>query len=127
MTSAAHTKGTNQMKTIVTTLTAATLALSGCATAPEQIAANYVSPTAYSGHTCSQLNAEAQQINARLASATGQQAQQANSDATMTAVALILFWPAAFFIGGNDQAPAIAQMRGEAQAIQSAAIARGCR
>jgi hypothetical protein len=42
-------------------------------------------------------------------------------------VALILFWPAAFFIGGNDQAPAIAQMRGEAQAIQSAAIARGCR
>jgi uncharacterized protein YceK len=126
MTSAAHTKGTSQMKTTAITLVAA-LALSGCATAPEQIAANYVSPTAYSGHTCSQLNAEAQQINARLASATGQQAQQANSDATMTAVALILFWPAAFFIGGNDQAPAIAQMRGEAQAIQSAAIARGCR
>jgi len=44
----------------------------------------------------------------------------------MTAVALILFWPAAFAIGGNDQAPAIAQMRGEAQAIQSAAVARGC-
>ena len=33
---------------------------------------------------------------------------------------------AAFWIGGNDQGPAIAQMRGEAQAIQSAAIARGC-
>jgi len=31
-----------------------------------------------------------------------------------------------FIIGGNDQAPAIAQMRGEAQAIQSAAVARGC-
>ena len=115
------------MKTIVATLTAATLALAGCATAPEQIAANYVSPAAYSDQTCSQLNAQAQQINARLASATGQQAQQANSDAAMTAVALVLFWPAAFFIGGNDQAPAIAQMRGEAQAIQSAAIARGCR
>jgi hypothetical protein len=44
----------------------------------------------------------------------------------MTAVALILFWPAAFAIGGNDQSPAIAQMRGEAEAIQSAAVARGC-
>ena len=106
---------------------AATLALAGCATAPEQIAANYVSPTAYSGQTCSQLNAQAQQLNARLATATGQQTQQANNDAAMTAVALVLFWPAAFWIGGNDQGPAIAQMRGEAQAIQSAAIAQGCR
>jgi len=115
------------MKTIVTTLTAAaTLALAGCATAPEQIAAAYVSPVAFSGQTCGQLNAQAQQLNARLASATGQQTQQANNDAAMTAVALVLFWPAAFWIGGNDQGPAIAQMRGEAQAIQSAAIARGC-
>jgi len=105
---------------------AATLALAGCATAPDQIAANYVSPVVFSGQTCGQLNAQAQQLNARLASATGQQAQQANSDAAMTAVALVLFWPAAFFIGGNDQGPAIAQMRGEAEAIQSAAIARGC-
>jgi len=31
-----------------------------------------------------------------------------------------------FFIGGNDQAPAIAQMRGEAEAVRAAAIARGC-
>ena len=112
------------MKIAITT--AATLALAGCATAPDQIAANYVSPVVFSGQTCGQLNAQAQQLNARLASATGQQAQQANSDAAMTAVALVLFWPAAFFIGGNDQGPAIAQMRGEAEAIQSAAIARGC-
>ena len=107
------------MKTIIAITAAATLALAGCKTAPDQIAAAYVSQTAYTGQTCGQLNA-------RLASATGQQAQQANSDAEMTAIALILFWPAAFWIGGNDQSPAIAQMRGEAEAIQSAAIARGC-
>ena len=110
----------------ITITIAATLALAGCATAPDQIAANYVSPVAFSGQTCGQLNAQAQQINARLATATGQQTQQANNDATMTAVALVLFWPAAFFIGGNDQGPAIAQMRGEAEAIRTAAIARGC-
>ena len=114
------------MKTIIAITAAATLALAGCATAPDQIAAAYVSPTAYTGQTCGQLNAQAQHLTARLESATGQQAQQANSDAEMTAIALILFWPAAFWIGGNDQSPAIAQMRGEAEAIQSAAIARGC-
>jgi len=113
------------MKTITITL-AATLALAGCATAPDQIAAAYVSPTAYSGQTCSQLNAAAVRINARLMTATGQQAEQANNDAAMTAVALVLFWPAAFWIGGNDQAPSIAQMRGESQAILDAAISRGC-
>jgi len=114
------------MKTMITLTAAATLALAGCATSPDQIAANYVSPMQYSGQTCGQLNAQAQHLTARLESATGQQAQQANSDAEMTAIALILFWPAAFWIGGNDQSPAIAQMRGEAEAIQSAAIARGC-
>jgi starvation-inducible outer membrane lipoprotein len=106
---------------------AATLALAGCATAPDQIAAAYVSPVAFSGQTCAQLNAQAQQLNARLATATGQQTQQASNDAALTAVALVLFWPAALFIGGNDQGSAIAQMRGEAQAIQAAAVARGCR
>ena len=105
---------------------AATLALAGCATAPEQIAAAYVSPVAFSGQTCGQLNAQAQQLNARLATATGQQTQQANNDAAMTAVALVLFWPAAFWIGGNDQGAAIAQMRGEFEAIRTAAIQRGC-
>jgi hypothetical protein len=114
------------MKTIIALTAAATLALAGCATAPDQITASYVSPTAFSGQTCGQLNAQAQRLNARLMTATGQQTQQANNDAAMTAVALVLFWPAAFWIGGNDQSPAIAQMRGEAEAIRTAAIARGC-
>jgi len=114
------------MKNPIAIAIAATLTLSACATAPDQIAANDVSPTQYSGMSCSQLNGEAQRINSRLATATGQQDQQANNDAAVTAVALILFWPAAFFIGGNDQEPAIAQMRGEAEAIQAAALSRGC-
>ena len=105
---------------------AATLALSACATAPDQIAANYVSPTLFAGMSCGQLTSEAQRLNSRLATATGQQAQQANADAATTAIALLVFWPAALFVGGNDQAPAIAQMRGEADALQAAAQTRGC-
>ena len=114
--------------TITKSITALTLAatMAGCAATPDSIPAAYVSPTAYNGQSCSQLNAAAAQLNARLATATGQQTEQANNDAAMTAVSLILFWPAAFFIGGNDQSPAIAQMRGEAEAIRSAAMNRGC-
>ena len=114
--------------TILKTITALTAAasISACAASPESIAPAYVSPTAYSGQTCGQLNVAAAQLNARLATATGQQAKQASNDAALTAVALLLFWPAAFAIGGNDQSPAIAQMRGEAEAIRSSAVARGC-
>lgn len=104
----------------------AAVALSACATAPEDIAPTYVSPAGYSNLSCQQLNAEAAQLNSRLAAATGQQAQKASNDAAMTAVSLILFWPAAFFIKGDDQAPAIAQMRGEAEAIRAAAVRKGC-
>lgn len=113
------------MKKIILALTTAAT-LSACAAQPEAIAPAYISPAAYSGMTCQQLNADAARINARLASATGQQARQADNDATMTAVALLLFWPAAFAIGGNDQSGTIAQLRGEAEAIQAAAIRRGC-
>ena len=112
------------MKLIIATFALATMA--GCATSPDKIAASYVSPTAFAGMSCAALNIEAQRVNARLTTATGQQTEQANNDAAMTAVALLLFWPAAIFIGGDSQAPAIAQMRGEASAIQAAALTRGC-
>lgn len=100
--------------------------LAACAAQPETIAPAYVSPAAYTQQSCGQLNAEAARINARLATATGQQSAQADSDAAATAVALILFWPAVFFIGGNDQSGTIAQLRGEAEAVHAAATARGC-
>jgi len=105
---------------------AAALALAGCATPPDQIAPAYTSPAAYAGLSCGQLNAEAVRLDARLGSATEQQAAQADSDATTAAIALLLFWPAAMMLGGNDQAPAIAQLRGDAEAVANAAGLRGC-
>ena len=102
------------------------LALSACAPQPEAILPTYMSPTTFSGQSCSQLNLRANDLNGRLAAATGQQKAAADSDAGKTALTLILFWPAVFWIGNKDQAPAIASMRGEAQALQSAAAAQNC-
>ena len=114
------------LKTLIaTSLIAATL--SGCAASPDTIAPVYVSPVAYADYTCHTLNVEAQAIAAQLASLTGQQTAAANNDAALTAVSLILFWPAAFFIaGGNDYTPEIAELRGRADAIYAAAIEKGC-
>ena len=107
--------------------TAATLALAGCATSPDQITASSVSPTLYSGMTCPQMRAEAQRINARLATVTGAQESRANRDTAMVAVGTLLFWPSLFFVGqGQDHAAEIAQLRGEAEALAHAARARGC-
>ena len=115
--------------TIFKTITALTAAASiaGCASQPDQIAASYVSPTAYQGMSCGSLNAEAQRVNARLVQTTGQQQEAANNDAAVTAVALVLFWPAAFFIAGKDSSAELARLKGEADGIQAAAIRAGCR
>ena len=113
---------------IRTTILAFTTAgsLAACAADPNTIAPSYVSPAIYSGLNCQQLNAEAARLNARVSQVAGQQAQAASSDAAMTALTLVLFWPAVFAIGGGDQSAELARLRGEAEALQSAAIMRGC-
>lgn len=115
--------------TIAKTLTALTLAatVAGCAQQPDQVQAAFVSPTGYSGMSCAQLNAEARTINQRLTTATAAQQSAASSDAAMTAVALVLFWPAAFAIQGDKGSTAeLSRLKGEAAAVQSAATRKGC-
>lgn len=107
--------------------TAAALALSACAPSPDSIGASSVSPMLYQGQSCAALNSEAVRVHDRLGDLTGRQASAASSDAAMTAVSLALFWPAMFFIGsGGDHAADIARLRGEAEAIATAARQRGC-
>lgn len=111
-------------RTILAVTCAASLA--ACAADPATVAPAYVSPVAYSGLDCRALTAEAARLNARIAAVTGQQQEAANADAANAVVAALIFWPALFLIGGDDQSPELARLRGEAEAIQSAAIARGC-
>lgn len=104
----------------------AAVALAGCAADPASIAPAYVSPIAYAGLDCGALSAEAARLNARLATVTGQQQDAAAADTANAVVAALIFWPALFLIGGDDQSPELARLRGEAEALQSAAIAQGC-
>ena len=103
------------------------LALFGCASRPDDIAAAYVSPLPYQQLTCEQLAAEAQRVSASAAAAAGAQSKQAANDAVATTIAVVVFWPAAFLIkGDNAKAAEVARLKGEMQAIEQASIAKPC-
>jgi hypothetical protein len=106
---------------------AATAMLAACATPPKDIAPTYVSTGLYENLSCDQLRKEAEAVSARAAVAFGKQEQARGSDAAMTTVALVLFWPAAFFMKGDGAAAAdVARMKGEMQAIEQVNRVKNC-
>ena len=91
------------------------------------IAPAYVSPVAYQSCTCQQLALEAQAISTRAATLSGAQDSQRTKDGVATAAAIVIFWPAAFFVGGDKQTAAeLSQMKGQMVAVEQASIAKKC-
>ncbi len=99
----------------------------GCASSSDKIGAQYISPLQYSNYDCGQLSMEAQRISARVAQVSGIQDQKATNDAIATGVALVVFWPAAFLVGGNDHNSAeLARLKGEFETIEQVSIQKKC-
>jgi hypothetical protein len=106
---------------------AAALVVGGCAKRADSITAAYVSPHQYEAWNCPQLADEAARINSRAMAAAGAQDQKATQDAVVTAIGVVAFWPALFFIEGNGaQAAELARLRGEAEAVEQAAVRKRC-
>ncbi len=102
-------------------------ALGGCASSSAEIVPAYVSPVMYQQYTCPQLAQEAQAVSQRAASLSGVQDQKRTNDGLATAAAIVIFWPAAFFVGGDKQTAAeLAQMKGQMVAIEQAANMKKC-
>jgi len=71
-----------------------------------------VSPIPYHSYSCQQLGQEAQAISAKAAELSGVQDQKRTNDQIATGVAIVVFWPAAFLVGGDSQVAAqLAQLR----------------
>lgn len=101
--------------------------LSGCATSSKDIAGIYVSPIQYQSFDCDQLAAESQRLTTRVQQLGGRLDEASSNDKAITAAGAILFWPALFALGGTKQQEAeYARLKGEADALQSAAIAKKC-
>jgi hypothetical protein len=106
---------------------AAYVAGAGCAKRSQDVAAAYVSPLQYEQYTCSQLAAEASRVSQRAGELSGVQDSKRTNDKIATAAAVIVFWPAAFFVGGDDaQTAELARLKGEFDAIQEVSIKKSC-
>ena len=105
----------------------ALVALGGCASSSENVTGSYISPLQYQSYSCQQLSEEAQRISSRVAQSSGVQDQKRTSDAVATTAAVIIFWPAAFLVSGNDQNTAeLARLKGEFEALEKASIQKNC-
>jgi hypothetical protein len=81
----------------------------------------------YEGLNCQQLADEAQRVSGHTAEAADAQDSQATKDAIATTAAVVIFWPAAFFIGGDRQnAAELARLKGEMGAIEQESARKKC-
>jgi hypothetical protein len=109
--------------------TSALLALAmvaGCSTPPDKISASYVSPMQCADSSCAQIKGEMGRVQRQLAQVTGAQQKHADNDAVAMGVGLVLFWPALFFLAGDDQKEELSRLKGEYEALQQAAIRQEC-
>lgn len=100
--------------------------LTACATQPTEIVATPTPTSAYTGLSCNALVAEQNRIVQSVNTLTGAQKKKADSDAVAMGVGMLLFWPALFFLKGDDQAPQLAAAKGQYDAIQSVSLQKGC-
>jgi hypothetical protein len=104
------------------------LAIGACATKAENVSAAYVSPLAYEQFNCRQLAEEAGRVSQQAAQLSGVQDRKRTGDIIATTAAIVVFWPAAFLVGGDDaQTTELARLKGEFEAIQRVSIQNGCR
>jgi hypothetical protein len=109
-------------------LVVCSIILVSCASSSGDIATSYVSPTQYSSFNCDQLALELARLNGRKSELAGNLDKAASDDRGLTAVTLILFWPAAFALGGNEaQEAEYARLKGEYEAVQQMGIEKNCK
>jgi hypothetical protein len=119
--------GLGAIKMRVLGIVALGAALGACASSSADITPAYISPVMYQQYDCQQLAQEAAAVSTRAASLSGVQDSKRTNDGVATAAAIVIFWPAAFFVGGDKQTAAeLAQMKGQMVAIEQASIAKKC-
>ncbi len=100
--------------------------MTGCATSSDKISSSYVSPLTYSNYDCDQIRMELMRVSAKVQEVAGSQNKQAKNDKIAMGVGLVLFWPALFFLAGSDKKDELANLKGQYDALGTAAIEKKC-
>ncbi|MFN4088217.1 MAG: hypothetical protein ACK4QW_04130 [Alphaproteobacteria bacterium] len=89
--------------------------------------ARYVSPTTYSNWDCQQLWDEKGRITTEVSRVSDLQRENANTDAAMVAVGMILFWPALFALAATkDRKDELGSLKGQYTAVDQSMAAKQC-
>lgn len=100
--------------------------LAGCATAPDKVSANYVSPMQYGSYDCDQIREELIRISNQVGQVSGQQRRAHTRDAVAVTVGVLVFWPALFVLMAGDKKEELANLKGQYDALDEAAIQKRC-
>lgn len=110
----------------VACLIAASFVISSCSSRSETISAQYVSPLQYQSYSCSQVRMEMQRVGRKVNEVAGVQDSEATKDSVAMGVGLIVFWPALFFMVGQDKEQELSRLKGEFEALEQTAIQKEC-
>lgn len=100
--------------------------LTGCASAPDKISAQYVSPMQYASYDCDTVREEMVRVSNHVQQVAGVQRKKAKNDQIAMGVGLVLFWPALFFLAGGDKKEELSRLKGEYDALNQVAIKKKC-
>jgi hypothetical protein len=98
-----------------------------CAKGPDSIDARYVSPNTYQNWSCEQLVDEKMRLTREVDRVSGLQRENANADAAMMTVGLIIFWPALIGLAATkDRKEELSRLKGEHEAVDLQVKGKQC-
>ena len=102
--------------------------ITSCAQGTKDITPMYTSDLIYNNYTCDQLRAEAIRLNHEMVKTGAVVDEEASADQTQGWVGALLFWPALFWLEGEDtqHTHQYAALLGQYQAIERANIQKQC-
>jgi hypothetical protein len=101
--------------------------LAGCASQPQDIQAQYISPTKYNNFNCNQLTQEAGRLSNQVYGMTGSLKEKADTDSAQMAVGMLILWPTLFFLDGDGiEAQEYARLKGEVKAVDQSFLLKDC-
>ena len=108
--------------------TAVLLVACSSAKKASEVSAVYVPASRYANMTCDQLVNEAESLRRATPALESAVDKHRSNQTTIEVVTWILFWPAALALDkGETESNALANARGELQAIQQALMTNNCR
>lgn len=99
----------------------------GCASKPQEITTQYVSPIKYQNYDCSQVSSEVQMVSSKVSDLYYSLDKKATNDQVQMGASL-LFWPMLFTLEGGDglEAKEYSRLKGELEALEHTSIQKKC-